>query len=118
MPSIDGPGFPALDGLDVLQQGASGWRDRVIAWYANPAFVAALICCFLGRFKAALAVATAGLLLALSSFTAGPMAESAGRSIPAFSFAVGFYIWLLAFVVAVLAAAAGIYKVSGSGRVH
>jgi hypothetical protein len=112
LPAIVGSGFPALSGIDVLRQGASGWRDGVVAWYANPAFVLALVSCWIGRYRLALGAGAFGLVLALSSFTAGAVAESAGRSIPAFGFGAGFYLWLGAFVAAAAAPLAGIYKVS------
>lgn len=123
LPAIDGAGFPAFSGLDVLEQGASAWRDGVIAWYANPVFFLAWIIGIVRRYKLALGFATGGLLLALSSFTAGTMAESAGRSIPAFGFAAGFYLWLLAFIALILASGVGIYRLqiykeSGSSRVR
>jgi hypothetical protein len=108
LPAIDGAGFPAFSGLDVLKQGAGAWRDGVVAWYANPAFVIALIIGFFRRFRTALAVATAGSLLALSSFSAGTIAGLTGRSVPAFGFSIGFYLWLLAFVALVIAWAVGI----------
>jgi hypothetical protein len=116
LPAIEGAGFPAFSGLDVLRQGASAWRDGVIAWYANPVFFAALIIGLLRRYKLAIGVATVGLLVALSSFTAGTVAESAGRSVPAFGFAIGFYLWLLAFVTLIAASGTGIYKESGGTR--
>jgi hypothetical protein len=116
LPAIDGPGFPALTGMDVLSQGASGWRDGVVAWYANPVFAVAVVSCLLGRYRFALIGAVAGTLLALSSFSAGTVAQTFGRSVPAFSFAAGYYLWLLAFVDLILASAVGIYKESaGSG---
>jgi hypothetical protein len=116
LPAIDGAGFPAFSGFDVLKQGTSAWRDGVVAWYANPVFLVALIAGILRRHKLALGAATVGILLALSSFTAGTMAESTGRSVPAFGFEIGFYLWLLAFVALMLASAVGIYKVSKSNR--
>lgn len=118
MPAIDGSGFPAFSGWDVLQQGASAWRQGVVAWYANPLFLVALILCWIPRFKLALVAAVAGLLLALSSFSAGMMAENAGQSVPAFSFAIGFYCWLLAFAVVILAAITGVFAGSGGSRAH
>jgi len=112
LPAIVGSGFPALSGMDVLRQGASGWRDGVVAWYANPVLALALACSWARCYRAALVAAALGLALAVSSFTAGMAAESAGRSVPAFAFGAGFYLWLGAFVAAAAAPLAGIYKVS------
>lgn len=112
MPAIEGSGFPTLSGLDVLWQGASGWRDGVVGWYANPVLVLAFATCWIGRYRLALAAGAVGLLLALSSFSAGVVAESTGRSVPAFEFAIGFYLWLAAFLAALAAPLIGIYKVS------
>lgn len=116
LPAIQGSGFPSLSGFDVLRQGAGAWRDSVVAWYANPLLAAALVAIFLRRFRLGLAFAIAGTLLALSSFGAAGMAERAGRTVPAFSYAAGFYVWLLAFAIAIAAAAVGIYKVSRRHR--
>jgi hypothetical protein len=103
LPAIAGSGFPAQTGLDVLRQGASAFRDGVVAWYANPLFWLALVLGWLGLRRGALACAALGLLLALSSFSAGLAAESAGRSVPPFSYGIGFYVWLGAFVLALIA---------------
>lgn len=118
LPAIDGAGFPAFSGLDVLRQGASGWRDGVVAWYANPVLIVALLACWFRQFRFALIAAIAGTLLGLSSFTAEWAAETAGRSVPTFHFGIGFYLWLLAFGLVILAAVIGIYKESGRARVH
>jgi len=112
LPAIEGSGFPVLSGLDVLWQGAGGWRNGVVAWYANPVLGLAFVACWIGRFRFALAAGALGLALGLSSFTAGTMAESTGRSVPPFEFAIGFYVWLGAFLAALAGALAGIYKVS------
>ena len=112
LPAIEGSGFPAQSGLDVLGRGAGAWRDGVIAWYANPILAFALALAAAGRNRTALALGFAGLLLALSSFRAGESAVAAGSSVPPFSFGIGFYIWLGAFLLAMLAAGVGIYKVS------
>ena len=112
LPAIDGNGFPALSGMDVLRQGAGVILDGIVSWYANPLILAALGVLALRRFKVALALALFATLLALSSFGAGPLAERAGRSVPAFGFSIGFYLWLLAFLLADIAAALGIYKES------
>jgi hypothetical protein len=102
LPAIEGSGFPAQTGLDVLRQGASAWSDGVVAWYANPLLWLALVLGWLGRRRLGLACATLGLALALSSFSAGFVAEQAGQSVPPFSFAAGFYVWLGAFVLALI----------------
>jgi hypothetical protein len=112
LPAIEGSGFPTLSGLDVLWQGASGWRDGVVGWYANPVLALAFASCWIRHYRLALVAAAVGLLLAVSSFSAGAMAESAGRSVPAFEFAIGFYLWLAAFLAGVVAPLIGIYKVS------
>lgn len=112
LPAVEGSGFPAQRGLDILRRGAAVWRDGVVAWYANPTIWLALVLIWLGRFRAGLGAAAVGLVLALSSFSAASMAERAGRSVPGFSFAIGFYVWLAVFVAAIVAATVGIYKVS------
>jgi hypothetical protein len=127
LPAIDGAGFPALSGLDVLRQGAGAWRNGVIAWYANPLIAAALIACWLRHYRLGLGFAMAALLLGLSSFSAEWAAASSGRSVPAFRFAAGFYVWLAAFGVAIAAAVMGYirsrnplghrHQTSGAGRV-
>ena len=111
LPAIEGAAFPAQSGFDVLRQGAGAWRDGVLAWYANPAFGLALLLCRFDRFRTALGFALLALLLGVSSFAAGAMATSFGRSVPPFSFGIGFYVWLGAICLAVVAALAGIYKV-------
>jgi hypothetical protein len=128
LPAIDGTGFPALSGLDVLRQGAGAWRNGVFAWYANPLMAVTLITCWLRHYRLGLAFAVAALLLGLSSFSAGWAAETSGRSVPAFGFAAGFYVWLGAFVVAIAAAVIGYIRsrnalghrhaASGAGRMR
>lgn len=115
LPAVEGPGFPSQSGLDILRQGAGAWRDGIVAWYANPMLGAAVVIGIVAGQRrlpglVALALAAIGLLLALSSFTAGPAAASAGRRVPEFHFAFGFYVWLLAFPTGVLAA---VYGLSG-----
>jgi hypothetical protein len=104
LPAVQGSGFPDQNGLDMLRQGAPAWRDGVVAWYANPLFWLTLPLGWLGARRPALVCASLGLLLALSSFGAEFMAENAGRSVPAFSFAAGFYVWLAAYVAALVGA--------------
>ena len=102
LPAVQGPGFPAQSGLDVLRQGASAWRDGVVAWYANPAFWLAVVFGWLKARRTALAFAALSLVLALSSFSAGFVATSTGRSVPDFGFAAGFYVWLAAIIAALV----------------
>ncbi len=102
LPAIEGSGFPAQTGLDVLRQGASAFRDGVVAWYANHCLWLALVLGWFGARRTALACALLGLALALSSVSAGRAAESAGRSVPPFSYGAGFYVWLGAFVLALI----------------
>ena len=110
LPAIDGPGFPALSGYDVLRQGAGAWRDDVFAWYANPLFFAGLAMCWIGRFRLALALTVAGLAVALTSLSAEALASRAGREVPAFAYAAGFYLWLLAFVALIASALCGRFR--------
>lgn len=112
LPAVDGPGFPAQTGRDMLAEGAGAWRDGVVAWYANPALLVAAVLVWFARPRPGFAAAVIALVLALSSYSAAPLAELAGRQVPAFSFLAGFYLWLGAFVAIGLAAVAGIYKVS------
>ncbi|HEY5666365.1 MAG TPA: hypothetical protein VIV64_06550 [Gammaproteobacteria bacterium] len=116
MPAIEGSGFPALTGLDVLRQGAGAWRDGVVAWYANPLLIVALIAGWLRSYRFALAAVLAGLLLALSSFSAEWAAESGGRNVPAFSFAAGFYVWIGAYVLAAAGALLGYIRSDALAR--
>lgn len=112
LPAVQGSGFPSLSGIEVLRQGASAWRSGVLAWFANPMFGFALVLAWIGGYRAALGAALFGLLLGLSSFVAAPIAERAGRTVPEFSYATGFYVWLTAFLILAAGALAGIYKVS------
>jgi len=111
LPAVRGSGFPVQTGLDVLRQGAGLWRNGVLSWYANPALVVGVVLVLAGFGRSALAVTALALLLALSSFGAAGALEQAGRSVPPFNFAAGFYVWILAMVVGVAAAAIQIYKV-------
>jgi hypothetical protein len=110
LPAVRGSGFPTQSGWDMLEQGASGWRDGIVAWYANPALWLTVVGVLIGRFRIAAGLAAVGFVLALSSFSAATIAEAGGRSVPAFSFAVGFYVWLGAFVLVSVAAAIGIFR--------
>lgn len=110
LPAVRGSGFPTQSGWDMLQQGATAWRDGIVAWYANPAIWLTVLFALIGRFRVAAILATVGLVLALSSFSAATVAEAGGRSVPPFGFAIGFYVWLGAFVIVGVAAGVGLYR--------
>jgi hypothetical protein len=114
LPAVEGPGFPAQTGIDLLRQGAAGIRDGVVAWYANPALGLALLFGWIGANRAALGFAGVGLALALSSFSAEFVAAYAGRSVPDFAFAIGFYVWLGSFLAAGFAAGCGLRQAARS----
>lgn len=116
IPAIEGSGFPAFTGLDVLRQGATAWREGIVAWYANPLFVVAILTCWLRFYRFALAAVGIGLFLALSSFSAEWAAESSGRSVPEFRFAVGFYVWIGAYVLALAGGVSGYIRSNESPR--
>lgn len=116
MPAIEGSGFPAFSGLEVLRQGAAAWRDGIVAWYANPLFVAAIVMCWFRHYRLALTTAGLGLLLVLSSFSAEWAAESSGRNVPAFRFAAGFYVWVVAYLVAGAAGLIGYIRSDAPAR--
>jgi hypothetical protein len=117
LPAVDGPGFPAQSGRDMLAQGAGAWRDGVVAWYANPMLAIAIVLNWIGRCRLGLAAAVLALALALSSYSAAAVAGLAGRSVPAFSFGPGFYLWLAAMVVIAASAVAGMYAAAGIYKV-
>lgn len=116
LPSLTSPSFPVQSGLDLFHRGPELWRDGIIAWYANPALLLTLVLTWFGRYRAGLVTAGLALLLALSTLTGKAVIEASGRSVPEFSYGIGFYVWLLAFVAAAVAAGIGIYKVSGSSK--
>ena len=112
LPAVDISFGPAASGFDVLQQGAGGWRDGVFAWYANPLFLLAAGLVWFEFPRFATAAAVVALALGLSSFAAESTAANAGRTVPPFSFGLGFYLWLVALAIGVTAAAIGLYKES------
>lgn len=116
LPSLRSPSFPTQSGLDLFHRGPGLWRDGIVAWYANPVLLLTLLLTWFGRYRAGAVSAATGLLLALSTLTGKAAIEASGRTVPDFSYAIGFYVWLLAFAVAVTAAGVGIYKVSVAGR--
>lgn len=97
LPALEPAGGPALTGFDALTR---GWRAAdvgVYSWYANPAFLLAAAAAALGALRTAAVLAGVGLLLALTSFAAVPLARSGGlTAAPPLGFGPGFYLWLAA----------------------
>ena len=98
-PAVQVTGGPSLRGIDLLQQGFSGWRHGVYAWYANPLLFIAVIFCWFRYDRWALAAGTLGMLLALTSFWAAETARLAGTTVPDFAYQWGFYLWIGAQVI-------------------
>jgi hypothetical protein len=96
LPALGARGGPMLSGLDVLFQGASGWRYGVLAWFGNPALLVAITALIRGSAGLALGAGATGLVLALSSFWTREIAALGGQSVPELALAAGFYLWLAA----------------------
>ena len=96
MPSIGPRGGTALSGFEVLSRGWSAWRYGVVAWFANPVLLLAVIALVWKKPRLAAASGFVGCILAVSSYWAGTFAALAGRSVPELFFASGFYLWMAA----------------------
>jgi len=110
LPAVVSDSFPAQSGWDLLRQRAEFSRNGIYAWYANPLLLLALGLVGFGRYRLAVPVAAAGGLLALSILLAPTQLEGAGRSLPPFHYGIGFYVWLAAFGVALIAGIAGLMR--------
>jgi len=108
LPAVVSDAFPPQSGWDLLQQRAEFARNGIHAWYANPLLLLALILGWFGRYRISVLSAAVGSLLALSILLAPTQLESAGRSLPAFHYGPGFYLWLAAFSAALVAGISGI----------
>lgn len=94
LPALDFPGGPTVRGIEVLVRGAQALDSGVFAWLANPAFLTAAALAWGRSWRSAAAIAALGSALALTSFGAEGFAERSGASVPEFTFAPGFYLWL------------------------
>jgi hypothetical protein len=103
LPAAAGAGGPVLRGSDVLLRGWETLDSGVYAWLANPLFFLAAALCIYGARRIAGSVALLALVLAATSFGAGAALERAGTTVPDFTFASGFYVWLAGHVVLLLA---------------
>ena len=94
LPAVRAGAAPALTGLDVLLRGWRAFEFGVYAWFANPAFLTAVVLGGMRRYAAASVLAGVGCVLALTSFAAGGIAASAGTPVPEPAMLAGFYGWL------------------------
>jgi hypothetical protein len=93
LPAIEISGT-ALDGVDVLRRGWQAAREGVLAWYANPLFVIALLLAAAGRARSAGVLAGIGLLFGLTSLALEDVARASGAARVSVSLRLGFYLWL------------------------
>lgn len=90
-------------GWRVLLLGWVGILDWTIAWYANPAFVAALVLHALGS-RASVKLAVIALALGLSSLLYRNMWGEDGTPEHIYSYGPAFYLWLASFALMLYAA--------------
>jgi len=87
-----------------------GWFDvfaGVAGWLANPFFAFGCVAVLLRRKLTSIVLLSLSLLLAISSvqlFSTGVMKDESGALYPLQHFSAGFYVWLAAIVVALVAA--------------
>lgn len=94
LPALSIPGVGTYSGLDMLFEGWQGVRAGVIAWFANPLFVAA-VALAIGEYRRAAGSASGiGLVFALTSFAAVDLAAQNGVALPELGYLAGFYAWL------------------------
>ncbi len=79
-------------------RGWEGARYGILAWYANPLFLLAVLLTMMRYFRAAGTLAGLAAVIALTSFAAPTLAEWFGTSATSFTFRAGFYVWLLGIV--------------------
>jgi hypothetical protein len=108
LPAVEVSGGPTLSGSDVLMQGHTAWRQGVPSWFSNPLLAIAILGAWAGFHRASSAAATIAFGLALSSLFAGGLARSRGATVPEFGYLAGFYVWLLAHAVVLVAAVWGV----------
>src|SRR5690606_13391768 len=97
LPAI-GAGGMTFDGFAVLERGWEGASRAVLAWYANPLFVIAIVLGLQRYRRSTVVVAFAALALALSSFATNELAAWTGAAVPDVTLHSGFYVWLAAYV--------------------
>lgn len=89
-------------GWTILLLGWAGILDYTIAWYANPAFVAAMIL-YMNNHPACITLAKIALALAMSSLLYRNIWSEDGTPEHIASYGPAFYLWLLSFVLMLFA---------------
>jgi hypothetical protein len=99
LPAITFAHHEPLSGLHVLAWGWWGLVSFNLAWFANPAYLLAVIGLLCRRYKTA-AIASAGAcVLGLSSFLAKQWWFNEGSGTPIAGLGAGFYVWMLGLLV-------------------
>lgn len=94
LPALAIEGAAVLTGWDVLRTGWQGAGVHLLAWYANPLFVAGVVAVAARYYGLAGVVSGLGVVLALTSFAAREIAAGAGFPLPALLLRAGFFVWL------------------------
>ncbi len=97
----------SMSGLSLLLMGWFAVFAGVFGWLANPLFAFGCVAVLLRRKITSIVLLALSLLLAISSvqlFSTGVMKDESGALYPLQFFSAGFYVWLAAIVVALIAA--------------
>lgn len=91
-------GGRSFTGFELLLQGWQGASRGVYAWFANPLFIAALVCALFARDAAAAGLAGIAALLGGTSVFAESALRDRMSTVPDIELHVGFYLWMVALV--------------------
>ena len=108
--SLGAAGGPTFTGLRILLQGWQGLSAGVVAWLANPLLLVAIGCGLARRYRIALILALAALLVGMTSVATGEIARLSGRNLPELSLLAGFYCWMAAQIAVVIGGIAGVRR--------
>jgi len=111
LPAVAFVGGPVLRGSEMLLRGWEVLDAGVYAWLANPLFLVAAVLCWTDARRIAVSVGSLALVLAVTSFGAAAALEGAGTTVPDFTFASGFYVWLAGYLVLPPSCAARLFLV-------
>jgi hypothetical protein len=110
LPALRAQGGPTFDGADLLLRGWRGASRGILAWYANPLFVGALVLAALRRDGACAPLALLALVLALTTFALEPLLRLRMRSVPDVVFLSGVYVWLAALLALAVGSSLALYR--------